>query len=222
MKRGHRLKLVLFGWFLFLLLPTSGVAQGKVVSSASDSIKNIHDGKPYMEVYNGEGKVVKSYSEEEMDELKQDIIASDIYKVPEDEEFFSYSLDANGHMISAGNKKVLKRHRAGLVKVKAANLSVYNYEETEFHGHIWIGQGRDYNKPQNIVVDMKSKFSRMKIQLLHEEQEIGSVKIGNFVGVLNIPVASLTEQIGNVKIKFVNESEAGTSVSLHGGQVYYK
>ncbi|MBC6972406.1 hypothetical protein H9I32_08270 [Bacillus sp. Xin] len=223
MKKVYWSKLTLFALFLFLLIPTSSVAYGKTISTASDSIEKKNNGKPYMELYSQTGDLIKSYSQEEMNELKQQIIAPDIYKIPEgDGEPFGYSMDANGNMISSSNKELLNVHRAAIENVKEAGLSVYNYEKTEFKGHVWIGQGRDYHKPKNIVVEAKRKFSEMKIQILHEESEIGSVKIGNFVGVLNVPVAPLTEQSGNVKIKFINKNGKWKDVYLNGGQVYFE
>lgn len=223
MKKVYWSKLALFALFLFLLIPTSSVAYGKVVCTASDSIEKINNGKQYVELYNQAGDLIKSYSQEEMNELNQQIIAPDIYKIPEgDGEPYVYIFDANGHMVSSGDKELLSSHRAAIEKVKAAGLSVYNYEKTDFKGHVWVGQGRDYYKPKNIVVEAKRKFSEMKIQLLHDDLEIGSVTIGNFVGVLNVLVAPLTEQSDNVKIKFINKNGKWKDVYLNGGQVYFE
>lgn len=143
-------KVALLALSTSLLIPSSA-AFGETSSTATSGPtekanyskeyrEKLDNMKPFIEAYDKDGNLIKSYSEEEINQLRKEIIAPGIYKEPKvDGTPFSASYDANNNLISSTDKNLQNSHRAALEKVKAAGLTVFNYPAAQFSNNIWVG-----------------------------------------------------------------------------------
>lgn len=226
MRKSHLSKLAPFVLFAILLIPTSSTVYGETstITTASQPAKETNKEKAFMKAYDKNGKLIKSYSQKEIKQLNQEVLAPELYKhfqLENPEAYINY-YDGNRNMISSSDKELLQSQREALGKVQAAGLSVYNYEATSFSTHVWIGGNRSFSKPQNVVVDAQKEFSSITIEIFRDHEPIGNIKIGNFSGGINVPVESFTNDSGEYQIKLTNEKAKKYAISLLGGQVYYK
>ncbi|PEB54442.1 hypothetical protein CON65_17370 [Bacillus pseudomycoides] len=236
MKKRYLSKVALFALSTSILIPTTGSpvfaeTQPTTTSKPTEEViydkeyqEKLNNMKPFIEAYDKKGNLIKSYSEEEIEQLQQEILAPDIYKQPETNgEPFTATYDENRNMISSSDTNLLNAHKSALEKVKAAGLTVYNYEPTQFGSSIYIGggSGKLFSKPQSVVIDAKKKFSSMAVRVIQDGSEVGSIKVGGFLGGINVPISKFTSRGGQYKIQFQNLDPNGYTIFLNGGQVYY-
>ncbi|HEK9103947.1 TPA: hypothetical protein SUB30_005499 [Bacillus pseudomycoides] len=231
MKKGYFSKVAAVALSTALLVPASAAFGETVGVNAKEKVNQeqtqralYNDGKPFMEAYDKDDNLIKSFTQKEMQELNKQVLDPEIFKIPEipKGEPVAHTYDENNFIISSTNKEVEKAQRAALEKVKELALTVYNYEPASFYNSVYIGGGKKFYKPQSITIDPKRKFELMTIKLYYSDGTYcGKYSLGNFIGEHNVPLAWIAKHSDSYKIQFNNNNTDGTAIHLYGGQVYY-
>lgn len=194
----------------------------KKVELSDEMKKEIDNSQPSLEEYDEQGNLVKIYSAEELEQLKQQAIAPDLYKPSPYEGMSGESYDENNNLISSTNKEYEKYYKSALEKVKAAGLNVTNFGSATFSSYIYAAQGRSFYNPKSVWLDT-DYIKAMYIRLVDKDTGYvtGSYKLTDFRGEVNIPVSHLLKGNGHYKIKLDNANPNGAQIHINGGQVYY-
>ncbi|WP_071396567.1 hypothetical protein [Bacillus tuaregi] len=210
----------------FLLVAPSSFAQGtpeaKVKTSVQDEVENL---KPYIEVYDAKGKLVKEYSDEEIQELM--VQAEQFNKVHEAAEApvnspYVHIFDENNHLIDSSVEGAVQKQKSVLDDFQAQRLT-YNYGTTSIINNIWVKGGNYFPNPTTITINPRSKFEGLNIKVQKDTSSTpaGNVKIGGFIGGVAVPLSNLYQYAGNYKIQLVNANTNGATIYLNAGTVYY-
>lgn len=182
----------------------------------------INGGKPYIEQYDAEGNLVKSYSDEEIQILMEEAKESNVLTEPEvaDDTPYIHTYDENNHLIDSSVDGAVEAQQS---KLAALAYSTYGYKATTFSSNVWVKGGSYFYTPADITINPKQKFGGLTIRLFAEgySTESGRIKIGNFVGGVHIPLSGLRNGSGNHKIQFLNSNTNGSPIYLNAGTVYY-
>lgn len=104
----------------------------------------------------------------------------------------------------------------------AKSFKKYRFGSTTFTYNVWVGGGKYFNNPETIILDAKGTIkSKISIKPHNGSKFVGTVTIGKgWAGGTAIPLSHLRRG-DSYKIQLKNETYA-TSVSLTGGEVWYK
>ena len=178
------------------------------VGSVSGQTLEKDNTEPYMEVYDANDNLVKSYSDEEIETLM--------------EEAKEMELSTGNPVINNTSSAYNFSNNKQLVQMAAAS-STYKYGATSFSSNISLSGGKYFNNPADITINPKKKFEGLLIKLYKQGYTIpsGSIKVGNFVGGIHVPLKSLWNGSGNHKVQFNNANSNGATINLNAGTLYY-
>lgn len=178
------------------------------VGSVSGQTLEEENTKPYMEVYDSNDNLVKSYSDEEikvlMEETKEMELSIDSKTLNNFSSAYDYS----------SNNQLIQMAAAG---------STYSYGATSFSSNISLSGGKYFNNPVDVTINPTKKFEGLLIKLYKQGYTTpsGSVKVGNFVGGIHVPLKGLWNGSGNHKVQFNNANSNKAPISLKAGTLYY-
>lgn len=179
---------------------------------------------PYIEVYDANNNLVKSYSDEEIKVLMEKAVESNRILEPKVTDGTPYAniYDKNNLIVDSTIDGAVDAQQAALKEFATAS-STYTYGATSFSNNIYVAGGSYFYNPTNITINPKYKFEGMLIKLYPQGYSTpsGSIKIGNFEGGLHVPLTILYDYSGNYKIQFVNANTNGATIYLNSGTVYY-
>lgn len=210
----------------FLLFTSSSFAQGtseaEVKTSMQDNLENL---KPYIEVYDAKGKLVKKFSDEEiqklMDQAEQSNKVLEAAEAPANSPYV-HIFDENNLLTDSSVEGAVQNQESAIADFEAQGLT-YNYGATTISNNIWVRSGYYFSSPTTITINTSTKFEGLNIKVQKDTSSIpsGNVKIGGFIGGVAVPLSNLYSYAGNYKIQLVNANTNGATIKLNAGTVYY-
>lgn len=200
-----------------------GLAPVFASGSSAKTTPKTNEEKPYIEVYNQKGKLVKPYTDKEIKFLMKKVTnVNDFLNVqnPEDESYIhAYDQEGIGKIIDSSVEGVTELQES-LIK-RAAPHKLQFYQGTTFSSHVWIANQSTFYNPTDLAVYFNHSFDKVVIKLIKGEKETGSIKVGNLQGGIHIPLTSARKEAGYYKIQLVNANKYGKEIDLKGGILYH-
>jgi hypothetical protein len=209
----------------FLLFTPSSFAQGisevKVKPSVQDNLENL---KPYIEVYDANGKLVKKFSDEEIQKLMDQAEQSNkVLKAAEAPANLPYVhiFDENNLLTDSSVEGAVQNQESAIADFGAQGLT-YNYGATTISSSILVNGGYYFPNPTTITINTSTKFEGLKIKVQKDTSSTasGNIKIGGFIGGVAVPLSHLYSY-ANYRIQLVNANTNGATIKLNAGTVYY-
>ncbi len=188
-------------------------SNGDIIASTDPERINVQ--KPYLKFYDENDKLIDSYTEEQIQVLSVD---TEIYKYTkrDGEEPYAEFYDENGIIMDADEDMEKE-----LNQLLADNKSVFVFRESSFHENLSVGKGRQFVKPQSLIIEPLVKFRSMSINLFDSVgKQVGRIESGNFDGGLKIPLTEYVREDEEYTIQLVNEA-TGRHVHILGGVVLF-
>ncbi|QFF99009.1 hypothetical protein PB01_09285 [Psychrobacillus glaciei] len=170
----------------------------------------------YMNLFDENDRLVKSYSEEQ---IKKQLIDTKLYKrAHEDGEIFADFIDENGLIINPPEE--IKEEVKELSK--SNEFKLYVLHSFSFNKNIFVGRNnKAFSKPQSIIIEPIEKFESMSIILENSTgNKIRKIEIGNYLGALIVPLEDF-ELEDSYSIQLINNKQ-DKPIYLYGGIVIYK
>ena len=170
----------------------------------------------YMKLFDKNGQLMKSYSEEE---IKNQLIETKLYKSAEADNGkpLANFLDENGLIINP-----TEEFKAEIKALSKSNkYKLYVFHSFSFSSNIPVGKNNIYfRKPHSIIIEPKEKFESMSIILQNSAgSKVGIIEIGNYIGGLNIPLDDF-QLDDSYTIQLINKKQE-IPIYLHGGLIIY-
>lgn len=223
MKRNFFKALVLVS--AIVMIPTSA-AYGQTKATKNEEVQEINNGKPYVELYDKNGDLIKSYSDAEIEVLMEE--AKEINSLYSDpvlvDDPYVNIYDKNNILVGSSVKGVVNSQAQKFSASLLATFDTYKYGATSFSNNISIAGGSYFYKPEDITINAEKYIEGMLIKLFPKGQPTpsGTLKIGNLNSDIHVPIASLRDVYETQhKIQFTNASETGKTIYLKGGTLYY-
>jgi hypothetical protein len=212
---------------IFLVIAPSSFAQGiseaEVKTSIQDKTENL---KPYIEVYDAKGKLVKKFSDEEiqklMDQAEQSNRVLGAAAVPENSPYV-HIFDENNLLTDSSVEEAVQNQKSAIADF-ATQSTTYNYPATTISSYIWVRGGYYFPNPTTITINTSTKFQGLNIKVQKDTSSTpaGNIKVGGFEGGIAVPLGHLYSPYdGNYKIQLVNANTDGKSINFNAGTVYY-
>ena len=202
-----------------LLLAILFIPQQSVYGNAEE----INNGKPYIEVYDAEGNLVKSYSHGDISILKEKAEESRVLLAPEvtDDTPYVHIFNNQGHLIDSSVDGALEAQQRALANLQ---YNAYIYYGTSFTSHVWMAGGTFFPAPAHVTVLPSQNVEGIVIRLYEkgDSAPVGTVKAGNLTGGIQIPLSSLRLGTGSYKLQFCNANRDGSAIRLDAGTLYYQ
>ncbi|KFN04724.1 hypothetical protein D0U04_23660 [Bacillus clarus] len=203
MKRKYLAKAGVFALAAGIILPST-VAHGEVlpssISASTENVNNteINDEKLSIEVYDKDGKLVKTYSKEELEKFNQEMATTPLR---------SSNFEGNIQKDT---------------EINPLAMNVYNFGETDVTNFQWVRNKTSFYRPQSVQVEPKDRTVGLAIQLYANSVFHSEYKVkGAFSSGLNIPIAHLLGDYNNY-YQLGLKNYGGGTIHLESGQVYYK
>lgn len=208
----------------FLVTPSSFAQEApkaEVNTSVHDKVETL---KPYIEVYDEKGTLVKKYSDAEIKELMEQAEQSnkviEAAKTPANSPYV-HIYDENNLLTDSSVDGAVEEQQSALTEYQVARTT-YNYQATTISNNIYVNGGYAFRNPTTITINPVTKFQGLNIKLWDSGFNIGSIKVGGFVGGLAVPLRHLyNDYDGYYKIQLVNANTNGATIKLNAGTVYY-
>ncbi|ALC85135.1 hypothetical protein AM499_04370 [Bacillus sp. FJAT-22090] len=190
---------------------TVGISSNNSV--VADTLKD-----SYMKLFDKNGQMIKSYSEEE---IKNQLIETNLYKSAEAENGkpFANFFDENGLIMNPSEEI-----KAEVKELSQSNkFKLYVFHRFSFSSNILVGQNSiaTFSKPQSIIIEPIEKFESMSIILQNSAgNRVGRIEIGNYLGGLSVPLDDF-ELDDSYSIQLINNNQE-IPIYLHGGVIIYK
>ena len=143
----------------------------------SEKEEVINDGKPYLKYYDGNGQVMESYSQDQMEEL---VVETVIYKestVINNGQPIGIFYDKNG--VNLDPSKEIEEEMLELSNLNEYKLHVFRI--SSFMKSIQIGKTRTFNNPVSLIIEPKEKFGFMSIYITNSTgKRAGRIEMGNY------------------------------------------
>ncbi|MFE4523328.1 hypothetical protein ACFRCQ_14625 [Cytobacillus firmus] len=210
----------------FLLVTPSSFAQGNPESEVKISVQDKVDTlKPYIEVYDKEGKLVKKYSDAEIqlliEKAKQSNKVLEAAEAPADSPYVHIT-DENNLLTDSSVEGAVEEQQAALSDFGIMSTT-YNYSGATISSSLYVRSGYYFPNPTTITFNTSTKFEGLNIRLWKSGSTIpsGSVKIGGFLGGVAVPLSNLYSYDGSYKIQLINANTNGATIKLNAGTFYY-
>lgn len=176
----------------------------------------VNEEKPYVNFYNGDGQLIDSYSQDQIDES---LVEASIYK-PSKESVegkpFAIFYDEDGLPLDPDEdiEKEIKE-LSGENKHK-----LFVFRSTSFVNSISIGQDRTFYKPESIIIEPELYSGPILINLFDSTgQKTRTIAIGNIPGGIKVPLTNYVED-ESYSIQLVSEKQ-GEQIKIWGGVVTF-
>jgi hypothetical protein len=225
MNKKQVFKVAVISLSTILIVPaTSNAIKNPTSTSGEYFIENVEaveKVKPYIQVYDEKGSLIKAYSDEEIKGLFMPV------EIPQKNSFketffFSY-YDENGKLIDSSDEDLVEAHERFEAELKNINGAPNHYYmgDTSFTSNVWIGQGRTFHNPVSVWFQTEGYLEAMSIIVHHKDgEQAGRVEIGGFHTSLYVPINHLTKGEGDYRIQLKNSSQH-KSINFKGGGAYY-
>lgn len=211
----------------FLLFTPSSFAKEAPKAEVNTSFQNSAETlKPFIEVYDEKGNLVKKYSDAEINELlEQGEKANKVLeaeKAPANSPYVHIYNDNN--LLTDSSVEGAVEEQQSALAVYAAASNVYSYSGATISSSLYVNGGNYFYNPTTITINTSTKFEGLNIRLWRSgtTTPIGSVKVGGFVGGIAVPLSGLYSTSGNYKIQLINANTNGATIKLNAGYVYYQ
>jgi len=201
------MKKVFYGLFLaalaFGLFVLGNNASASTGENEIDEVESIEEVKPFMNFYDEDGNLIKSYDENEM---KQFYTGNG--PVRENSYNDLTSLDS---LVSPYSIQYPK---------------VYNFYRTTINNNVWVGGRSSWNwkdvKALHIVP--AKQFKSLIIRVWQGSKIVNTVEVGGFTGGLQIPIKNSSmssTSYSSVQLVQGDTSYGAPQIEIESGQLYY-
>ncbi|WP_338789740.1 hypothetical protein V8Z81_30520 (plasmid) [Priestia megaterium] len=209
--------------FVFVLLLLIGLTTVFVSSSNAKTLSTFNKQRPYVEIYNEKGKLVQSYTDEEIKDLMKEVADVKYFldiQRPENGAYMnSYDGDGTGRIIDSSSKEVLDVQKA-IIK-KAAPHKLQFYQSTTFNDNVWLANQSMFSNPTDLIMYFNQPFDKIIVKLIKDNKVTCIIKVGNLQGVVHVPLTKVYKKAGDYQLQFVNANKYGKEVNLKGGILYH-
>ncbi|RFB39100.1 hypothetical protein [Bacillus sp. dmp10] len=167
------------------VIPTNGASANTIDEG------EINEVKPFINVFDGNGKLVKTYNEEEM------------------EQFY-----VNENQIAISKFGVQKAKFPPMPKA-------YNFGKTTIKNNIWVNEGSSFYDLKSINIKTDKKFKSLFVGVFNSGKKVHQVEVGGFTGSLNYPLMTYSMPVDYYSIQLYNAYPENGTIVLSGGTVYY-
>ncbi|SCN41833.1 hypothetical protein [Bacillus wiedmannii] len=167
------------------VIPTNGASANTIDEG------EINEVKPFINVFDENGKLVKSYNEKEM------------------EQFY-----VNENQIAVPKFGVQKAQFPPTPKT-------YNFPKTTIKNNIWVNGGSTFYDLKSIFINTNTKFKSLYIGVFKSGKKVHQMEVGGFTGGLSVPLKTYSMSEDYYSIQLYNPYPENGSIVLTGGTVFY-
>lgn len=168
------------------VIPTNGAWANTI---DEDKINEV---KPFINVFDENGNLIKSYTEKEM------------------EQFY----------VNDNQLVVQKFGVQGAQKFPPAPKT-YNFKKTTIKNNVWVKGGATFYDLKSIYINTNTKFKSLFIGVFNSGKKVHQMEVGGFTGGLSIPLKTYSMPDDYYSIQLYNGYPEGGSIVLSGGTVFY-